>query len=211
MYSELALSHSRTGLRWAGEMCSPHFSSSLDSYASFPRHAVVMFPVLSACRKPLEFSGAPENLGHSNTARHFNLGNAQDLRWEQEDCVWNHSEPLKQDPSVALGKSTHVPGSYHLMRTTHTWGGNPWARITVALPGILWLIMKVTIGEFSDTWGHNTVRVSVKCCGSFLCRPSNLEFIRRNSLVFIRDWPKERQRLNLTSFYKNNMKNPWLL
>lgn len=91
-------------------MCSPHFSSSLDSYASFPRHAVVMFPVLPACRKPLEFSGAPENLAHSNTARNFDLGNAQDLRWEQEDCVWNHSEPLKQDPSGALGKSNHVQG-----------------------------------------------------------------------------------------------------
>lgn len=91
-------------------MCSPHFSSSLDSCASFPRHAVVMFPVPPACWKPLEFSGAPEILAHSKTARNFDLGNALDLRWEQEDCRWNHSEPLKQDPSVGLAKPTHVQG-----------------------------------------------------------------------------------------------------
>lgn len=51
----------------------------------------LLFPVLLACWKPLEFSGVPENFAHSKTAKNFNLHNALDLRWEQEDFLWNHS------------------------------------------------------------------------------------------------------------------------
>lgn len=211
-----SVSHSQTGLRWAEGISSPHFSPPLDSYTSFPRHAAVMFPVQPVCWRPLEFSGAPEKLAYSKTDRTLPWEMHNNWGGSKRTVLWSHSEiplePLKQKPLRGIWQI--YPSSrtaYHLMCTTHTWWGNPWARITVTMlkaPHVTsWLIM-VTTEEFSDTWGHNTVKVSVKNCGSFLCRLNILEFIiRKKSPVLILDRSKELQRLNLTPFYKNNMEN----
>lgn len=182
----------------------------LGIYASFLKPVFSPFSIISVFWRPLEVSGAPEKLVYLKTLRNFiylgwciKTGRTKKLfcgatKRSFLDSLnqWPPQWDLGGFPTCKGCLSLYVNNS-HMVGETPGWGSQ-WLCSYKAPHEPSWLILMS--GKFSNTWGHDTVGISVKSCGSAsLQNEDHKIYNKMNSSGTCLDRTKELQKLNLTS------------